>query len=99
MAGYACVLDSQGSTTSQRGGCKRISPDGSPHNRQATGFGRENVDLIGALPHITEEAFNGIGGLDVAVHRLRKRIKREGVLFVLPQASDRLPDTACCTWL
>jgi hypothetical protein len=26
--------------------------DGSPHNRQATGFGREHVDLIGALAHI-----------------------------------------------
>jgi len=26
--------------------------DGSQHNQQATGFGREHVDLIGALPHI-----------------------------------------------
>ncbi len=40
--------------------------------------------------YIAEEAFDGVGGLDVAVHRLRKRKKREGVLFVLSQASDRL---------
>ena len=28
-----------------------------PHNRQATGLGREHVDLIGALPHIDFPGF------------------------------------------
>ena len=64
--------------------------DARPDNRQATGLCREHVNLIGALPYIAEEALNGVGGLDVAVHRLWKRKKREGVLFVLSQASDRL---------
>ncbi len=58
-------------------------------NRQATVLGREDVDLISPLPHIAEETFNGIGGLNVAVHRLRKRIKRQEMFFVLSQASHR----------
>ncbi len=64
--------------------------DRGPDNRETTGLGREDVDLISALPHITEETFNGIGGLNVPMHRLRKRIKRQQVLFVLSQASYRL---------
>ena len=89
MAGYACVLDSRGSTTLQRGGCKRISPDGSPYNRQATGFCREYIDLISPLPHITEQAFDGIGRLNVPMHAGRELVKRQQVLFVLSQAADR----------
>jgi hypothetical protein len=42
-----------------------------------------------ALAHIAEQAFNGIGGLNVPVHRGRKRIKGQQVLFVLSQASYR----------
>jgi len=63
--------------------------DGGPDNGQTTGLRREHVNLIGALPHITEETLNGIGGLNVPMHRLRKRIKRQEVLFVLSQASYR----------
>ena len=63
--------------------------DGCPDNGQATGLGREHINLIGALPHIAEETFNGIGRLNVPMHRLRKRIKRQEVLFVLSQASYR----------
>ena len=63
--------------------------DGGPDNRQATGFRREHVNLIGALAHIAEQAFNGIRGLNVAVQTLRKGIKRQEVLFVLRQASQR----------
>ena len=70
-----------------------------PDNGQTTGFGREGVNLIGALPHIAEEAFDGISGLNVSMHRGRKRKKRERVLFVLSQTSHRFPDSACCTWL
>src|SRR6266699_2353220 len=47
----------------------------------------QHIDLIGALAHIAEETFNGIGGLNVAVHRLRKGVKCEEVLFILRQAS------------
>ena len=63
--------------------------DGSPHNSQATGFRREHVDLIGTLPHIAEEALDGIGRLNVAVHWLRKGIKGQQVLFILNQAAYR----------
>ncbi len=49
--------------------------DRGPDNRQATGFRRKDVDLIGALTHITKEAFNSIGSSNVSVHGLRKGIK------------------------
>ena len=32
--------------------------DRGPDNRQATGFGGEDVNLLGALPHIAKQAFN-----------------------------------------
>ncbi len=48
-----------------------------PDNRQATGFRRKDVDLIGALAHITKEAFNGVRG-SVPVHSLRKGINEVG---------------------
>ncbi len=61
--------------------------DGGPDNRQATGLRGEYVYLIGTLPHIAKQAFNGIGRLNVPLHALRKRLKREGLLFLLSQAS------------
>ena len=70
-----------------------------PDDGQATDLGGEHVDLISALPYITEETLNRVGGLKVSVHDLRKRIKRQEVLFVLRQASHRFPDSAECTWL
>jgi hypothetical protein len=42
--------------------------DGGPDNRQATAFGGEDINLIGALTYVTKEAFDGIGRLDVSVH-------------------------------
>ena len=54
-----------------------------PDNSQATGFRRESVNLIGALSYIAKKALNGIGGTNIAMHHLRKRIKREQMLFVL----------------
>ena len=65
------------------------SQDRDPDNRQATVLRGEDIDLISALLHIAEEIFNGIGGLNVSMHRLRKRIKRQEVFFVLSQASHR----------
>lgn len=73
--------------------------DGRPDNGQTPGLRREGVNLIGTLPHIAEETFESIGGLNVSVYALRERIKREGLLFFLGQASHCLPDSAGCTWL
>jgi hypothetical protein len=73
--------------------------DGCPDNRQATGLGCEHVDLIGALPHIAKETFDGIGGLNVSVHGRRELVKRQQVLFILSQTSHRFPDSVCCIWL
>lgn len=64
--------------------------DGGPDNRDATRLRRKHINLIGALPYIAEETFNGVGGLNVPMHRLRKGIQRQEVLFVLSQASHRL---------
>ena len=66
--------------------------DRRPHNREATGLRGEDVDLIGALAHIAEKTFNGIGALNMAVHRLRKGVKCEEVLLILRQASH-------CFWI
>ncbi len=66
--------------------------DRRPDNREATGLGGEHVDLISSLPHIAEKALNSIGGLNVPMHALRKRIKRQQVLFVLRQ-------TSYCFWI
>ena len=52
--------------------------DGSPDNRQATALGGEDIDLIGALAHIAEQAFNGIRGLNVPLQTLRKGINEVG---------------------
>ena len=60
-----------------------------PDNRQATGFRGEDVDLISPLPHIAKQTFDGVGGLNVPMHGRRKGIERQGVLFVLSQASHR----------
>ena len=64
-------------------------PDRGPDNGQATGFRRKDIDLIGALAHITKETFNGVRGSNVSVHGLRKGIKGQEVLFVFSQASHR----------
>ncbi len=63
--------------------------DRGPDNRETTGLRREHVNLVGALPHIAEQAFDGIGGLNVAVHGRRKLVKCQQVLFILSQASHR----------
>jgi hypothetical protein len=70
-----------------------------PDYRQATGLGGEYIDLIGALPHIAKQTFDGIGGLNVSVHGRRELVKRQQVLFILSQTSHRFPDSVCCIWL
>lgn len=66
--------------------------DRSPDNHQATRFCGEDVDLIGALPHIAKQAFNSIRRLDVAVHGRRKLVKGQQVLFIFRQTSH-------CLWI
>ncbi len=59
-----------------------------PDDGQTTGFGRKSVNLIGALPHIAKQAFNGIGAPNVAMHDWWKGIKRQEMLFIFGQAAD-----------
>lgn len=58
-----------------------------PDDRHTTGFGREGINLIGALAHIAKEAFNGIGAANVAMHHCWKRIKRQYMFFILHQTA------------
>ena len=60
-----------------------------PNDAQATGFRREHVNLVSALSHIAEQAFDGIGGLNMPMHRLRELVKGQEMLFILPQAAHR----------
>jgi hypothetical protein len=59
------VFSSQASV--QRDFVKTDVLDRRPDNRQATRFCGEDVDLIGALPHIAKQAFNSIRRLNVPV--------------------------------
>jgi hypothetical protein len=53
-----------------------------PNNREARGFSRKGVNLIGPLPHIAEEAFNRIGAANVAMHQWWEGIKRQQMRFI-----------------
>jgi hypothetical protein len=63
--------------------------NGCPDNGEATGLRRKHINLIRPLPHIAEEAFDGIGGLNVSMHALREVVKRQEVPFIFRQASYR----------
>ena len=43
-----------------------------PDESEATGFCGEGINLIGALAHIAQKAFDRIGRLDGAMHHLGK---------------------------
>jgi hypothetical protein len=60
-----------------------------PHNGETTGFGGEGVNLISALSDSAEKAFNGVARANRAMHHLGKGVKREQMVFILHQASDR----------
>ena len=68
-------------------------------NGQTTHLGGKAINLIGALSNIAEEALDGIGGLNVAMHALWKRVKRQEMLFILRSACGPLLGTAEHTWL
>jgi hypothetical protein len=59
-----------------------------PDDGQTTGFCRERINLISALPNIAKEAFNGIGGTNIAMHHLREGVKRQEMFFIFGQAAD-----------
>jgi hypothetical protein len=63
--------------------------DGGPDNGKATHLCRKHINLIGALPHITKQTFDGVGRLNISVHGLRKFVKRKGPLFLFSQVSHR----------
>src|ERR1700730_15926503 len=89
MSGCLLTGSDHGLDASQREFVQANILDRGPDNREATRLRRKYVNLIGTLPHIAEQTLNSIGGLNVSVHRRRKRIKRQQVLFVLSQASYR----------
>ena len=76
LAGCWLTLGSETKAGSHRDFVQADILNGGPDNRQATVLGREDVNLIGALPDVAEEAFDGIGGLNMSMHGLRKLVKR-----------------------
>ena len=59
-----------------------------PDDGQATRFGREDVNLIGALAHIAKPAFIGVGAANVAVHDWWEGRERKQMLFVFAEAAN-----------
>jgi hypothetical protein len=57
--------------------------DGRPDDGQTTHLGGEHVDLVGALTDKAPQTLDGIGGPDVAMHRLRKVVKSQRLVFLL----------------
>ncbi len=86
-AGRWLTLGSEIAGASERDFVQADILDRGPHYGQATVFGREDINLIGALAHIAEETLDGIGALNVPMHRSGKRIKCQRLLFLLAQAS------------
>ena len=60
-----------------------------PNDGQTTGFGREGINLIGALPDIAKEALHRVGAANVAMHQQGKRIKGQQMLFIFTETTDR----------
>ncbi len=59
-----------------------------PNDRQTAGLRCEGIDLVGSLPNIAKETFNGIGGANIAMHHLWKGVKGQEMLFIFHQAAD-----------
>src|SRR5207244_7957986 len=57
--------------------------DRCPNDGEATGLRREHINLIGALSHVAEEAFDRIGRLNMSVHALRELVKRQQVVLAI----------------
>jgi|SRR5579859_6986110 len=61
----------------------------SPDNSETTRLGCEGINLVSALPDIAEEAFDGIGALDVSMHRRGKGVKSQQMLLILHETAYR----------
>jgi hypothetical protein len=70
-----------------------------PHNGEAARFCGKGINLIGSLPHIAKETFNGIGTANVAMHDRWKRIKRQQMLTRVRSDCGWLLDSASGIWL
>src|SRR5712692_1226794 len=86
-AGSPLALSSQASF--QRDFAQTNILDRGPDDREATGLGREDINLIGTLAHEALETLDSIGRLHVSVHGSRKFVKRQEVLFILSEAPHR----------
>ena len=88
-----CFLPSIDQFTSlilPRCGCKRISWIVAASNREATGLRRECVNLICALSYVALRGFRWHWWFeDVGACGFRELVKRQGLLFLLSQASHR----------
>ena len=69
---------------------QRNALDGRPDDCEATHLGGEHVNLVGALPNVAEETFDGVGRPDVAMQGLRKVVKGQGLVFLLSQTAHGL---------
>jgi hypothetical protein len=57
--------------------------DGGPDDRQAPHLSGEHIILVAALPHVAKQTRDGVGRAEVAMHRLRKVVKGEGLVLFL----------------
>jgi hypothetical protein len=51
---------------------------------------REHVNLVGALTNVAEQTLESVGRADIAVHRLRKRVKGQHLFFPFGQTPHGL---------
>jgi hypothetical protein len=73
--------------------------DGRPDNGQATGLGGEHINLIGALPHIAEEAQSAHGWSE-CVGASSEGTRKTSTGALRPQRGcGSLLDSAQRTWL
>ena len=47
----------------------------------------QHINLVSALPNIAEQTFDGIGCLNMPVHRFRQLVERQGLLYPKPTTS------------
>lgn len=59
-----------------------------PHDRQATGFRGEGINLVSSLPNSAEKAFNRIGRANGAMHDWWESIQCQQMFFIFTQATD-----------
>ncbi len=66
------------SDASQRDFVQADVLDRGPDNRKATRLRRKHINLISPLPHIAEQAFDGVGRLNMSMHGGREAVNEIG---------------------